>query len=156
MRFAIAMPIADARSPLAISETRQSNAAVCIEFRVEWKVATINDFELQFPSAKPILSVGFLVIWLSQPWTFPFLASLERNSKEKPPRKQGSYSLSRGKRTRKDSKNIFQNPRRGWSGNAKISEDCSRASTRKICPKQGPRKSHDKATKKPRKRPEHC
>ena len=28
---------------------------------------------------------------------------------------------------------------------------CSRASTRKICPKRGPRKSHEKATKKPRK-----
>ena len=28
------------------------------------------------------------------------------------------------------------------------SEDCSRASTRKICPKRGPRKSHEKATKK--------
>ena len=28
--------------------------------------------------------------------------------------------------------------------------DCSRASTRKICPKRGPRKSHEKATKRPR------
>ena len=28
------------------------------------------------------------------------------------------------------------------------SEDCSRASTRKICPKWGPRKSHEKTTKK--------
>ena len=31
------------------------------------------------------------------------------------------------------------------------SEDFSRASTRKICPKRGPRKSHENATKKPRK-----
>ena len=30
------------------------------------------------------------------------------------------------------------------------SEDCSRASTRKICPKRGPRKSHEKVTKKAR------
>ena len=29
------------------------------------------------------------------------------------------------------------------------SEDFSRASTRKICPKRGPRKSHEKTTKKP-------
>ena len=32
-----------------------------------------------------------------------------------------------------------------------VSQDCSRASTRKISPKRGPRKSHEKATKKPRK-----
>ena len=37
-----------------------------------------------------------------------------------------------------------------------LTEDCSRASTRKFCPKRGPRKSHEKATKKPRKRPKHC
>ena len=35
--------------------------------------------------------------------------------------------------------------------NIQMSEDCSRASTRKFCPKRGPRKSHEKATKKPRK-----
>ena len=35
-------------------------------------------------------------------------------------------------------------------GSRKPSEDCSRASTRKICPKQGPRKSHEKVTKKAR------
>ena len=29
-----------------------------------------------------------------------------------------------------------------------VSEDCSRASTRKFCPKRGPRKSHEKTTKK--------
>ena len=31
-----------------------------------------------------------------------------------------------------------------------FSEDCSRASTRKICAKRGPRKSHEKVTKKAR------
>ena len=40
-----------------------------------------------------------------------------------------------------------------WGPNLVVirtSEDCSRASTRKICPKQGPRKSHEKVTKKAR------
>ena len=50
-------------------------------------------------------------------------------------------------RTRKQSKeSLF-----GVGISLELSEDFSRASTRKICPKWGPRKRHEKATKKPRK-----
>ena len=65
LRFAIAMPIADPRNR-AISETRQSNAALWLNSGCDWKPLAICDFELRLLSPKPLPSAGFLAIWLSQ------------------------------------------------------------------------------------------
>ena len=55
LRFAIAMPIADPRNIAAISETRESNAA--LRFKVRSKVAS----DLRFRAAISELGVNVIV-----------------------------------------------------------------------------------------------
>ena len=64
LRFAITMPIADPRN---LSDFWDKTKQCCIAiWGCDGNSLAICDFELQFLSPKPLLSAGFLAIWLRQ------------------------------------------------------------------------------------------
>ena len=63
--FAICDCDAHRRPKKSLRFWRQDKAMLRCDLRVRWfKALAICDFGLRSPSAKPLLSVGFLAIWL--------------------------------------------------------------------------------------------